>query len=90
LLFEILIPLHSFYKLTCTSQYYFITHFGEIGHYYLLITYYIYVIIAGLSAHCLASSVSLLRASEVEDIIDGNDERYKAVSVTSTEPLITR
>ncbi|XP_022179744.1 SWI/SNF-related matrix-associated actin-dependent regulator of chromatin subfamily B member 1 isoform X1 [Myzus persicae] len=44
----------------------------------------------GLSAHCLASSVSLLRASEVEDIIDGNDERYKAVSVTSTEPLITR
>ncbi|XP_050521124.1 SWI/SNF-related matrix-associated actin-dependent regulator of chromatin subfamily B member 1 isoform X2 [Daktulosphaira vitifoliae] len=44
----------------------------------------------GLSAHCLASSVSLLRASEVEDIIDGNDERYKAVSVTSTEPLIAR
>ncbi|VVC38190.1 Chromatin-remodeling complex component Sfh1/SNF5,SNF5/SMARCB1/INI1 [Cinara cedri] len=44
----------------------------------------------GLSAHCLASSVSLLRASEVEDVIDGNDERYKAVSVTSTEPLITR
>ncbi|XP_050441134.1 SWI/SNF-related matrix-associated actin-dependent regulator of chromatin subfamily B member 1 isoform X2 [Adelges cooleyi] len=44
----------------------------------------------GLSAHCLASSVSLLKASEVEDIIDGNDERYKAVSVTSTEPLIAR
>jgi len=51
---------------------------------------YIIYIYAGLSAHCLASSVSLLRASEVEDIIDGNDERYKAVSVTSTEPLITR
>lgn len=49
-----------------------------------------YFIFIGLSAHCLASSVSLLRASEVEDIIDGNDERYKAVSVTSTEPLITR
>lgn len=51
---------------------------------------FILMLIPGLSAHCLASSVSLLRASEVEDIIDGNDERYKAVSVTSTEPLITR
>ena len=39
----------------------------------------------GLSQHVLASSVSLLRASEVEDIIEGNDEKYKAVSVHSTE-----
>lgn len=30
----------------------------------------------GLSQHVLASSVSLLRASEVEDIIEGNDEKY--------------
>lgn len=30
----------------------------------------------GLSQHCLASSVSLLRASEVEDIIEGNDDKY--------------
>jgi len=44
----------------------------------------------GLSQHVLASSVSLLRASEVEDIIDGNDEKYKAVSVHSSEPPIPR
>jgi len=43
----------------------------------------------GLSSHCLASSISLLRASEVEDIIDGNDDKYKAVSVHSTEQPIT-
>lgn len=41
---------------------------------------------SGLSSHILASSVSLLRAIEVDDIISGNDEKYKAVSVTSTEP----
>lgn len=29
----------------------------------------------GLSQHVLASSVSLLRASEVDDIIEGNDEK---------------
>lgn len=29
----------------------------------------------GLSQHVLASSVSLLRAAEVEDIIEGNDEK---------------
>ncbi|CAH0389233.1 unnamed protein product [Bemisia tabaci] len=44
----------------------------------------------GLSAHCLASSVSLLRASEVEDIIEGNDDKYKAVSVHTSEPLVPR
>lgn len=44
----------------------------------------------GLSQHVLASSVSLLRASEVEDIIEGNDEKYKAVSVHSTEPPAPR
>lgn len=43
----------------------------------------------GLSSHCLASSISLLRASEVEDIIEGNDEKYKAVSVHSSETPIT-
>lgn len=30
----------------------------------------------GLSSHILASSVSLLRAVEVEEIIDGNDDKY--------------
>ncbi|KMQ84978.1 swi snf-related matrix-associated actin-dependent regulator [Lasius niger] len=44
----------------------------------------------GLSQHVLASSVSLLRASEVEDIIEGNDDKYKAVSMHSTEPPAPR
>lgn len=30
----------------------------------------------GLSSHLLASSVSLLRACEVDDVIEGNDEKY--------------
>uniref|UniRef100_A0AAX7VW84 SWI/SNF Subunit INI1 DNA binding domain-containing protein n=1 Tax=Astatotilapia calliptera TaxID=8154 RepID=A0AAX7VW84_ASTCA len=33
----------------------------------------------------LATSVTLLKASEVEEILEGNDEKYKAVSI-STEP----
>lgn len=45
---------------------------------------------SGISSHMLASSVSLLKASEVDDIIAGNDEKYKAISVHSSEPLITR
>lgn len=44
----------------------------------------------GLSQHVLASSISLLRASEVEDIIEGNDEKYKAVSVHTSEPPLPR
>ncbi|KRT78967.1 hypothetical protein AMK59_8032 [Oryctes borbonicus] len=44
----------------------------------------------GLSQHVLASSVSLLRASEVEDIIEGNDEKYKAVSVHTSDPPLPR
>lgn len=37
----------------------------------------------GLSQHVLASSVSLLRSSEVEDIIEGNDEKYVFVFISS-------
>lgn len=33
----------------------------------------------------LATSVTLLKASECEEIFEGNDEKYKAVSI-STEP----
>lgn len=31
---------------------------------------------SGLSSHLLASSVSLLRAIEVDEVIEGNDEKY--------------
>lgn len=46
---------------------------------------------SGLSNHILASSVSLLKASEVDDIIAGREDKYKAVSVHSQEtPLAVR
>ncbi|XP_055695492.1 SWI/SNF-related matrix-associated actin-dependent regulator of chromatin subfamily B member 1 isoform X2 [Lutzomyia longipalpis] len=45
---------------------------------------------SGLSSHILASSVSLLKASEVEDVIEGNDDKYKAVSVHSSDQPILR
>lgn len=45
---------------------------------------------SGLSSHILASSVSLLRQSDVDDIIAGKDDRFKAVSVHSSEPLPLR
>ena len=45
----------------------------------------------GLTQHVLASSISLLKASEVEDIIQGKDDKYKAVSVhTSDGPATPR
>lgn len=44
----------------------------------------------GLSNHVLASTVSLLKASEVEEILDGNDEKFKQVSLQSTDLSIAR
>ncbi|KAL1454375.1 hypothetical protein WDU94_010642 [Cyamophila willieti] len=44
----------------------------------------------GINSHCLASSVTLLKVSEVEDILEGNDEKYKAVSIHTSEPLVPR
>lgn len=38
---------------------------------------------SGLSSHILASSVSLLRAVEVDDIMAGNDEKWVALSIYS-------
>ena len=45
---------------------------------------------SSISNHLFASSVSLLRATEVQDVIDGSDEKYKAVSVHSSEPSVPR
>lgn len=44
----------------------------------------------GLSQHVLASSVSLLRTTEVEDIIEGNDEKWVRLNTnTSNIPITT-
>lgn len=43
----------------------------------------------GLGPHSLATSISLLRAVEVDEIFDGKDDKYRAVSV-STEPPVQR
>lgn len=34
---------------------------------------------SGLSSHILASSVSLLKMSEVEEVISGNDDKYELI-----------
>ncbi|XP_077302019.1 SWI/SNF related, matrix associated, actin dependent regulator of chromatin, subfamily b, member 1 [Arctopsyche grandis] len=44
----------------------------------------------GLGTHILSSSVSLLKAAEVEDVIDGNDDKFKAVSVGSSDTTTPR
>lgn len=44
----------------------------------------------GLNQHILASNISLLRAIEVEDIIEGREEKYRAVSVQTIEPLFPK
>lgn len=38
----------------------------------------------------LATSVTLLKASEVEEILEGNDEKYKAVSISTEPPAYLR
>ncbi|XP_044512649.1 SWI/SNF-related matrix-associated actin-dependent regulator of chromatin subfamily B member 1 [Gracilinanus agilis] len=38
----------------------------------------------------LATSVTLLKACEVEEILDGNDEKYKAVSISTEPPTYLR
>ncbi|XP_058056905.1 SWI/SNF-related matrix-associated actin-dependent regulator of chromatin subfamily B member 1 [Anopheles bellator] len=45
---------------------------------------------SGISNHLLSSSVSLLKATEVQDVLDGNDDKYKAVSVHTSEPPAPR
>ena len=42
--------------------------------------------VAGLSQHILASSVSLLRASEIEDLITGKDDRYRSSAMQNVVP----
>ena len=41
----------------------------------------IHLCCAGLSQHVIASNISLLRATEVEEVIEGGEDKYKAVSV---------
>jgi hypothetical protein len=50
----------------------------------------VFVVCSGLSQHCIASSISLLRGLEVDEILDGHDEKYKAVSVHSFEQPTVR
>ena len=33
--------------------------------------------------HSLATNITLLKAEEVNEILDGNDDKYKAVSISS-------
>ena len=44
----------------------------------------------GLGAHSLATNITLLKASEVDEIFAGNDDKYKAVSINTDTSLVTR
>jgi hypothetical protein len=37
----------------------------------------------GFGQHTLASNITLLRATEVDEILEGNDDKYKALTVSS-------
>lgn len=37
----------------------------------------------GLGPHSLATNITLLKASEVDDIFEGRDDRFKAVSINT-------
>ncbi|XP_023239896.1 SWI/SNF-related matrix-associated actin-dependent regulator of chromatin subfamily B member 1-A-like isoform X2 [Centruroides sculpturatus] len=43
----------------------------------------------GLGPHSLATNITLLKATEVDEIFDGKDEKYRAVSI-NTEPPLSR
>ncbi|XP_074602226.1 SWI/SNF related, matrix associated, actin dependent regulator of chromatin, subfamily b, member 1 [Brevipalpus obovatus] len=45
--------------------------------------------VLGLGPHNLATNITLLKATEVDEIFDGRDDKYKAISI-STEPLTQR
>lgn len=45
---------------------------------------------SSLPGTCAATSVTLLKASECEDIFKGNDEKYKAVSINTEPPTYVR
>lgn len=39
-----------------------------------------------LGPHSMGTNITLLKASEVDDLFTGNDEKFKAISI-SAEPL---
>jgi hypothetical protein len=39
--------------------------------------------LVGFGQHSLASNITLLRANEVDEIFEGNDDKYKALTVSS-------
>lgn len=41
-------------------------------------------------SNIVATSVTLLKASECEEIFEGNDEKYKAVSISTEPPAYLR
>ncbi|XP_005112801.1 SWI/SNF-related matrix-associated actin-dependent regulator of chromatin subfamily B member 1-A [Aplysia californica] len=44
----------------------------------------------GYGHHSLATNITLLKASEVDDIMNGYDEKYKAVSLSSDTSFLTQ
>lgn len=43
---------------------------------------------SGLGPHTLATNITLLKASEVDEIFEGNDEKFKAVALHTEPPTV--
>jgi len=57
----------------------------------IIISLYNYLlVVVEISVEFPATSVTLLKASECEEIFDGNDEKYKAVSINTEPPAYLR
>jgi len=41
----------------------------------------------GMGQHAMATSITLLKAAEVQEILDGHDDKYKAVSIGSSDVM---
>ncbi|CAL1276818.1 unnamed protein product [Larinioides sclopetarius] len=46
--------------------------------------------IKGLGPHSLATNITLLRATEVDEVFEGKDEKYRAVSISTEPPISSR
>lgn len=47
------------------------------------------IFLQGFGQHTLATNITLLKAPEVDEIFEGNDDKYKAVSLSS-DPFPSR
>lgn len=48
----------------------------------------LFFLVLGLGPHTLATNITLLKSGEVDDIFDGSDDKFKAVSLHTEPPTV--